>query len=399
MSRDVEALAHRNRLRVMSAIRTRGPVARVAIAQETGLARATVSALTGRLMADGLVREVPADVSDGPRERGRPRVLLDVAPEAHRAFGVRLGASGIVAASCDFSGTILDRETRSWYGGPRSAADIADAARDALAALARRTDTSLAAGAGIGVGLPGFVDAQTGLCAWSPALAERGAPVRDVLERAIGHPVLLDNDANLAALAARQWGLARGARDFAFVALGHGLDQGVGMALVVDGRVQRPHGRAGAELGHTKITRGGALCRCGRRGCVEAYVADYALVREARSVGVLDEEHSDPAAGIAALAARARAGEPAATEIVRRAGAALGVGLANLVNLLAPPLVLVAGALDAPAFEAAMRESFEAEVVSASRGATRLLAAPLDADGYLRGAAALVFDALYPGST
>jgi len=156
----------------------------------------------------------------------------------------------------------------------------------------------------------------------------------------LGLPVQVDNDANLVTLAELWFGAGRGLSDFAVVTIEHG----VGMGLVLNHRIYRGAQGLGMELGHTKVQLDGALCRCGQRGCLEAYVADYALAREAttalnwthkegQSIGVLLESLHD----------HAKAGNPAARSIFRRAGRFLAVGLSNVVNLLDPALIILSG--------------------------------------------------------
>ena len=111
---------------------------------------------------------------------------------------------------------------------------------------------------------------------------------------------------------------------------------------MINGQIYRGTRGCGAEFGHTKVQLEGALCRCGQRGCLEAYVADYALVREAASIGFLDldqpiENH------VSRLLTAAKDGDPTAKTIVDRAGRMFALGLANLVNVFDPQLIILAG--------------------------------------------------------
>jgi predicted NBD/HSP70 family sugar kinase len=156
----------------------------------------------------------------------------------------------------------------------------------------------------------------------------------------LGLPVHIDNDANLVALAELWFGAGRSISDFAVVTIEHG----VGMGLVLGHRIYRGTQRLGMELGHTKVQLDGALCRCGQRGCLEAYIADYALAREAttalnwghkegQSIGILLESLYD----------HAKAGNSTAKSIFRRAGRYLAVGLSNVINLFDPALIILSG--------------------------------------------------------
>ena len=151
-------------------------------------------------------------------------------------------------------------------------------------------------------------------------------------------PVFLENDANLVAKAEQLFGEARGVSDFIVVT----IEQGVGMGIVLDGCIYRGTRGCGAELGHTKVHLDGALCRCGQRGCLEAYVSDYALLREAdvSLPGIADKNPTDK---LEALFTAARSGDHTAETILDRASRMFAMGLANIVNIFDPKLIILSG--------------------------------------------------------
>jgi len=192
----------------------------------------------------------------------------------------------------------------------------------------------------LGIGMPGFVDSGSGSVLWSSFLLERGEPLAGAVRDRLGVPVSIDNDANLVALAELWFGAGRVLSDFAVVTIEHG----VGMGFVMNHRLYRGAQGLGMELGHTKVELDGALCRCGQRGCLEAYVADYALAREA--VTALNWGHKDGAAQAVLLESlydHAKAGNVTARAIFRRAGRYLAVGLSNVINLFDPALIILSG--------------------------------------------------------
>jgi predicted NBD/HSP70 family sugar kinase len=156
----------------------------------------------------------------------------------------------------------------------------------------------------------------------------------------LGLPVSIDNDANLVALAELWFGAGRSLADFAVVTIEHG----VGMGFVMNHRIYRGAQRLGMELGHIKVELDGALCRCGQRGCLEAYVADYALAREAVTALNLNASQSlSMPVLLESLYDHAKAGNATARSIFRRAGRYLAMGLANVVNLFDPALIILSG--------------------------------------------------------
>jgi predicted NBD/HSP70 family sugar kinase len=153
-------------------------------------------------------------------------------------------------------------------------------------------------------------------------------------------PIYLDNDSNVLTLAELWFGAGRAMTDFAVVT----IENGVGMGLVLNNRLYRGAHGMGLELGHTKVQLDGALCRCGQRGCLEAYLADYALTREAAIA--LDHAFDSTESRqelLDVLFEKAKAGHESAQTIFRRAGRYLSVGLANVVQLFDPALIILSG--------------------------------------------------------
>lgn len=176
---------------------------------------------------------------------------------------------------------------------------------------------------------------------WSSILSERNVPLGRLVTERLGLPAQIDNDANLCAMAELWFGAGRRLSDFVVVTIEHGL----GMGMVTNHRIFRGARGIGMELGHTKVQLDGALCRCGQRGCLEAYVADYALAREATTaLNWTHRQTQSTAVLLESLHDHAKAGNQAARSIFRRAGRYLAVGLANVVNLVDPPLLILAGA-------------------------------------------------------
>jgi len=320
-------------------IERRGPIPRIDLSHNTGISRATVTTVTAELLRDGLIEEIPRDSENAPdTKRGRPRVDLKIASVAHLIAGIKVSDRSISLMLVDFEGTQLAELEVPFTKSPTSGKELTDLVADALAQLTTLYDKSIHDLSGIGVGLAGVVDAKNGTVYWSPSLSERNINLRDILTQRLGVPTFLDNDANLVAMAEKTFGLGRDHSDFIVVT----IESGVGMGIVLNGQIYRGTRGCGAEFGHTKVQLEGALCRCGQRGCLEAYVADYALVREAASVGFLDPDLPIENR-VERLLEAAKNGDPTAKTIVNRAGRMFAIGLANLVNVFDPQLIILAG--------------------------------------------------------
>lgn len=323
---------------VFGEIRRAAPVPRIEIAAATGLSRATVTSVTADLIARGLIRETQNDPFQPGAKRGRPKVNLQVHGDSHLVAGIELASRTSSVTIMDLSGRILSNFTTP---APLQAISATDAVNNLKQSLQQALkQASLDAGdiSGIGISIAGFVTTPTGHVVWSPTLTERDIPFQSMLEKSLGIPVFVENDANLVALAEQRIGLGRNVRNFVVIS----VEEGVGMGIVIDGKLYRGTNGSSAEFGHTKVHLDGALCRCGQRGCLEAYVGDFALLREARTT--LDAVANAPRSQqMATLLAQAKAGNPLATSIFKRSGRMFAMGLANVVSLFSPELIILCG--------------------------------------------------------
>lgn len=317
-------------------IRRAGRVPRIALAEQTGISRATVTTITAELLQSGLIEETARPDADPEGRRGRPRVDLKIRGGAHLVAGGKISNRKLSLVLLDFEGTQLAALESDLPATALTASDMADAIARALHDLTRNANRSFDDLSGVGIGIAGIVQATKGFVYWSPSLTERNVAFGAILTQRLGRPAFLDNDANLVAVAEKAFGLGQGHSDFIVVT----LESGVGMGLFINGELYRGTRGCGAEFGHTKVSLGGELCRCGQRGCLEAYVADYALQRDART---LAPDGSGTSVRIETLLAAARTGDAAASEIVQRAGRMFALGLANLVNIFDPELIILAG--------------------------------------------------------
>lgn len=324
---------------LLASIRQNSPIARIDLSQNTGISRATVTTVTAELIRAGLIEEVPAQ--GGEMARGRPRVDLKIRGAAHLVAGIKVAHRSLSLVLMDFEGNQLAEHSHKMEQSTFSSAAMVQLLATTLQVMLDPLGKTLADLSGVGIGIAGIVDVMQGLVHWSPSLKDRNVNLRSEIETALGVPAFVDNDANLVAMAEKRFGLGREATDFIVVT----IESGVGMGIVINNEIYRGTRGCGAEFGHTKVQLDGALCRCGQRGCLEAYVADYALLREA-SVTSAGAEHSDAATDerrIEALLQRAHDGDPLASNIVNRAGRMFAMGLANIVNIFDPQIIVLAG--------------------------------------------------------
>lgn len=324
---------------ILRKIKRHGPIPRIDLSHSTGISRATVTTITAELLRDGLIQEIPRDLENATdTKRGRPRVDLKIASDAHLIAGIKVSEGSTSLMLVDFEGAHLAELEVPNFKGPILGEELGDHIFTSLEQLTALHGKSISDLSGVGLGLAGIVDAENGTVYWSPTLKERNINLRDILIGRLGVPTFLDNDANLVAMAEKTYGLGRDHSDFIVVT----IDSGVGMGIVLNNQIYRGTRGCGAEFGHTKVQLEGALCRCGQRGCLEAYVADYALLREATSVGFFNE--SAPVDDrVEELLQAVKDNDPTAKTIVDRASRMFAMGLANLVNVFDPQLLILAG--------------------------------------------------------
>ena len=313
-------------------------MARIDIAQKTQISAATVTSITAELLEAGLIEEIARDPEGEGLKRGRPRVDLKVRGSSHLVAGMKFSNNKVTVAILDFEGSEMGHYEHRLPNPSFSPKDFAKLTEEVLDAATRRCGLNIEDLSGVGIGLAGIVDAPKGFVHWSPQLSERNVDLRQKISDMLALPVFLDNDANLVAMAEQWFGYARSVSDFIVITVEHG----VGMGIVIDGQVYRGTRGCGAEFGHTKVQLDGALCRCGQRGCLEAYLADYALLREA-NIGVEDGDQETSEEKLLALFARAKEGDETAQTIFDKAGRMFAMGLANLVNIFDPSLIILSG--------------------------------------------------------
>jgi predicted NBD/HSP70 family sugar kinase len=357
----VRDVRRRNRSALLSTLYFDGPLSRQHLSQLTGLSPATVSNVIGSLIEEGLVVEAGSVDSDG----GRPRVLLRVDPQYGHVIGVDVGETRVRVELFDLKMTVLataDRPLEAIHPDPAAVADhIINGVREVIDAAGIGRNAVL----GVGVGVSGVVEQGPEVLVHAQALGWDAIPLDRMIRTGVDLPLFIDNGAKALGQAELWFGAGRGAKH-AIVAL---VGSGVGAAVITHGLMYRGATSSAGEWGHTIIKYGGRRCRCGARGCLEAYVgAEGVLDRYRHATGDQVTPDTDEEAGIAALLADP---SPVATAILEETAGYLGAGIANLINLFNPERIVLGGwaglalgsrlmpAIRASAAEHALRQPFE----------------------------------------
>jgi predicted NBD/HSP70 family sugar kinase len=387
--RTVRDLRRGNRASLLRHLYFEGPLSRQELGRDTGLSAGSISNVVGELIADGMVEEAGAVESDG----GRPRILLQVAPGYGYLIGVDVGETRVRVELFDLALT------------ERSAADLplSDSGHDVdlvvrhalegIASVVREAGIDDSEVLGVGIGVPGIVEQGDprdstpgegdGIVVHGQTIGWDAVPLGRLLRAGTGLPLFIDNGAKTLGQAEMWFGGGRGSGNVVIALIG----SGVGACVVADGRPYHGASSSAGECGHTTLRVGGRTCRCGSRGCLEAYVGAEALLARwpAAPRGVSEET------ALAALLAAAD-DDPQVAALLAEAAEYLGAGIADLINLFNPQRIVIggwAGLLLGPRLLPTVREVAAAYSLHHPCAQTSIEMGRLGADAVTVGAATL----------
>ncbi|GAB3228861.1 ROK family transcriptional regulator [Glycomyces halotolerans] len=321
-----------NRMRLLRTLYFDGPLTRRDLAPATALSTASISNVTSELLADGVLREAGKLESDG----GRPQILLEVDPGHAHVVGVDVGETQVRVELLDLKLTVKASAQYALSPGRHDPATVVEHIVSGVRAVLAESDGTRFLG--VGVGMPGIVEYGPEGVIHAKAFGWDEIPLgRMLMDRLDPLPVHVDNGAMTMGQAELWFGAGRGAGN-AVIAL---IGSGVGSCIVADGRLYRGSASSAGEWGHTTVEVRGRACRCGCRGCLEAYVgAEGMLERYLAAGGAVDlAELSEESA----LERLLEEDAPAAREVIDETVEYLGAGLADLLNLFNPELIVIGG--------------------------------------------------------
>jgi predicted NBD/HSP70 family sugar kinase len=320
---------------LLSSLYLGDPQSRQDLGRATGLSQGTVSNVVGELVEEGLVVEAGLVDSDG----GRPRTLLRVDPGYTRVVGVDVGETRVRVEVFDLAMRPLATVEHPLASVRPDPGAVVDQVLDGLNEVLRRAAVQPADVLGVGVGVPGTVEQGAEATVHAQTIGWEAVPLERMLRTGTELPMYVDNGAKTLGQAELWFGAGRGVAHAVVTLIG----SGVGAAVITDGAIHRGATSSASEWGHTGLVFDGRPCRCGSRGCLEAYVGAEAILdrwRQAR--GGRPVPGDDEESALAALLAAAPTSKVAARVLAETAGY-LGAGIANLVNLFNPQRIVLAG--------------------------------------------------------
>lgn len=329
-----------NRRRVLSALRRQRIASRTDISAVTGLSPATVSAITADFLEEGIVLQAPVEGTT-ISGRGRPQVALALNPTCAVVGAVHFQLNRISVVIADYSGNPTAEYSIDIATLEMDANDMKRALCECIDQALQQSAYTREHLSRLTMGVQGVIDADGKAILWSPITNQRDIPVRRWMEDEFSVPTRVSNDCDLIARALHWRDPKKLGETFGAVL----LDHGVGMGLFIQNSIINGTHSSGIEFGHMSYIPNGALCRCGSRGCIEAYAGDYAISRRAtNNFEEADLSKMIQTSDLEKISAAAHQGDPDAIAAIEAAGAAIGTGLASLFALVDSfPVVLVGG--------------------------------------------------------
>ncbi len=380
-----------NRFAILHAVRDTGSVSRVAISRLTGISQSTVTGITAELLRGGMLLERASDKSGG----GRRPVPLSLNPQGAFTVGIHLSVNQVSVVLMDLQASIINTYSAPLDTSDLSVGKVVDTFVQAVQTCLWDSDFSKNQISGIGIAIPGLINSRKGHIHYFPNYNWKDVKLAELVSKRIGVPVYVENSANTLVVFEQWFGIGRGADNFLLVTTEHGI----GMGMVVDGKIYRGSRGVAGEFGHTTIDPNGPICRCGEKGCLEAICGNNAILRDAEAAlrrGSWKRKEEGPLK-IEEILEEAKNGNKDLIAIYRNVGEKLGIGLSNLHKLLDPEKIIISGkgVLAGDLLFTPMKATLHKDISFQADAPTRLHIQKWERTNYARGAGALVLQEIY----
>ena len=382
-----------NRFAVLHAIRDAGSISRMDLAEVTGLSKATVTGITAELLAEGMVLEKESNASNG----GRRPVPLTLNPQGAYTVGVHLSARHVTAVLMDLQASILNTQTIPLEGDDFSTDKVIGTLIQAVQFCLWDAEFSKNQISGIGVAVPGFVNSREGYIYCTQNYGWKDIKLAEMICNRINVPVYVENSGKALVIYEQWFGVGRGTDNFLLIT----TEDGIGMGMVIDGKLYRGSRGVAGEFGHTAVDDNDEVCRCGNIGCLEAACSNWAILRDAQRAlqqGLWQRNGSGrEVLTIEEVLEVAKSGNDTLVDIYKKAGEKLGMGLNNLYRILDPEKMILSGkgVLAGNLLFDAMRNTLHEDISFDEGTPVRLHVQEWKPTNYPQGAGTLVLQEIY----
>lgn len=381
-----------NTKNILEIIRKKGPISRIEIAELTGLTPATITNITSELIDKKLIVEAESGDSSG----GRKPIMLRIRCDYYRVIGIYLGSRKIRIITADLMANIKYKKEIIYEKEKISPSYIEDLLEKELTPLIKKYSNKNKKVVGIGIGIHGLVDSNKGISLLAPNLGWKNVDIAGNMYAKYKIPVFVDNNTRTMAMGEKWFGSGKNISSFFCL----NIEYGVGGSLFIDDKLVAGSNFGAGEIGHTTINTNGELCSCGNRGCLETVGSVKALLKQAynqyeenkmskifngREIKTIDDIKPDD------VFEAARLGDAFAISLIKKMGENIGIGIANVINLFNPELIILNGEIIStgeilltPIIESVRSHSFSSSVNS-----TGIVLSKLGNVAYLKGAVVL----------
>jgi glucokinase-like ROK family protein len=333
-----------NKRNVINIIREKGPINKAEIARLVGLSIPTVMRLTDELIEKNLIRETGRGESTG----GKPPLMLEFTPDSHYIIGVDIGTTHIKTIVMNMVAEIICKiETPTVVSDPPE--QVIDRIVETISQAIDKVNVPLSKYLGIGLGMPGLLDASCGMVLFSPDFKWENIDLTEPVKSRFGLPVYMSNVTRAMAVGEKWFGLAKDVENFMCVNLGYGI----GAAIFINNCIYSGSSDSSGEFGHMTLEKNGPQCSCGNYGCLEALASANAMSKKA--VFLIERGESSTILDLAdgktsninakLIFDAAKAGDGLGREIVREATEYIGIAISNAVNFIDPELIILEGGI------------------------------------------------------
>jgi glucokinase-like ROK family protein len=331
-----------NRLNVINLVRTKKLTSRIELSRETKLKTSTISNIINDFVNDGLVVEKGI----GESSLGRKPKLIELNRLAFYAIGVEIGVMHISVGLMDVWGNLAGKIETS-VNEKHGKSEIMNIVICSIKEVLSEAEEKCQRVKGIGVGVMGLVEPESGILRFSLHHNWKDLPIKSILEEELNFPVVVDNDARAMVLGEYWFGAGRGVKNLVLI----NVCEGIGSGMIINGNLYYGASGIAGEIGHTSIDYNGPKCGCGNYGCLETFVSDSAITTRARRAieegvqtvitrlidGKLEKITDE------VVCQAAKKGDGLSLKLLKNAGEYLGVGIANVVNIFDPEIILIGG--------------------------------------------------------
>lgn len=375
VKRDQEYIKKQNKNMIFNVIRSKRPISRADIAKIVDMSPTSVGRIVNELTETGLIKESEYASS----KVGRKAILLDIDAKSVLNIGVYLNRDIYKIGIVDFNSNILFYKSISFNAINVSPDNVIEQLANSIKEIIKESKVDVSKINGIGIGMPGIIDFKKGKVIISAQLGWKDINVAEKLRKLLKIKVTVDNTVKLKALAESLYGSAINSRKTALISFG----SGVGSALVIDGEIYRGEQNIAGEIGHTTVEPTGMLCECGRRGCLQTYIAEAALIQEANKVSHVES--------LKDIFEAYKNGSEWAINMLDMTTTYIAIAINNMVCMYSPDTVILSGRLidSYPIMANMIDKKLDKYIWEPFRGKFNLVYSKLRRDAVIIGAASL----------